>query len=212
MILKLMYIFGAYVLGSVLFSEISMRLFRHQSLMEVSANHNPGASNAFRYGGMLCGILAVLGDVGKGFLPVFFYDRVFQCRDIGLTLTMAAVAAGHAYSLFFRFRGGMCIAVSFGIFLGLLPQRIPLVTLVTLFLLLLLLHRSSNSVITIFAFTGLSAVCLFCFVIQKVDARVLLGVILISMLVCARMWGDLTEEEQQRLQKLVYRNQSGRIR
>ena len=45
------YVVLGYLSGSVLYSELFMRVFHGKSLMEVSENHNPGSSNAFIYGG-----------------------------------------------------------------------------------------------------------------------------------------------------------------
>ena len=49
------YVVLGYLSGSVLYSELFMRVFHGKSLMEVSENHNPGSSNAFIYGGFWCG-------------------------------------------------------------------------------------------------------------------------------------------------------------
>ena len=47
------YVVLGYLSGSVLYSELFMRVFHGKSLMEVSENHNPGSSNAFIYGGAI---------------------------------------------------------------------------------------------------------------------------------------------------------------
>ena len=199
--LKILYIVLAYTIGSILFSELSVRVFCHKSLMEISANHNPGASNAFKYGGVFCGIVAVTGDIAKGFLPVFFYDRMFGCRDIGISLVMLAVALGHAYSVFYGFRGGMCIAVSFGIMMGLFPQVYPLTVLIILYLVFLAVHKDSTSMVTMFVYVLLTLICVVLCFLQFLSPRILPGIVFVSLLVCFRMWRDLTETEQRRLQR-----------
>ena len=44
------YVVLGYLSGSVLYSELFMRFFHGKSLMEVSANHTPGSSNALYTG------------------------------------------------------------------------------------------------------------------------------------------------------------------
>lgn len=198
---KILYILLSYVLGSILFSELSVQTFHHKSLMEISANHNPGASNAFRYGGIPCGIVAVLGDIAKGFFPVFFYDKIFGCQDLGLSLVMMVVALGHAYSLFYHFRGGMCIAVSFGIMMGLFPQVCPLVVLIVLYLSFLVFRKDSTSMVTMFVYNLLVLICAGLFFSHRLSGHMFLGIVFVSLLVCFRMWRDLTETEQKRLRR-----------
>lgn len=198
---KIVYILLSYVLGSVLFSELSVQMFHHKSLMEISANHNPGASNAFKYGGIPCGIVAVSGDIAKGFFPVFFYGKIFGCQDLGLSLVMMAVALGHAYSLFYRFRGGMCIAVSFGIMMGLFPQVYPLVVLIVLYLSFLAFRRDSTSMVTMFVYILLALICAGLYFFHRLSGQMFLGIVFVALFVCFRMWRDLTETEQKRLQR-----------
>lgn len=198
---KILYILLSYVLGSILFSELSVQMFHHKSLMEISVNHNPGASNAFKYGGIPCGIVAVSGDIAKGFFPVFFYGKIFGCQDIGLSLVMMAVALGHAYSLFYRFRGGMCIAVSFGIMMGLFPQVYPLVILIVLYLSFLAFRRDSTSMVTMFVYILLAIICAGLYFFHRLSGQMFLGIVFVALLVCFRMWRDLTETERKRLQR-----------
>jgi len=200
---KIAYIILSYLLGSILFSEIFVRLFRRQSLFIVSPNHNPGASNAFKYGGVFCGIASVIGDVGKGMLPVFFYNRLFGINDMGIAMVMAAVALGHAFPIFFHFHGGMCIAVSFGALLGLWPMYYPLLFLIILYLAGLAVHRHGNSLITIFVFSCLSIMSLFLLTIHLIDFSTTLGIFAISIIVCVRIWPDVDETEQEQVHDFV---------
>lgn len=58
-----------YLSGSVLFARIAERLFHRKGAIEESPDQNPGAFNAFRYGGFRCGLLTLCGDLLKGRSP-----------------------------------------------------------------------------------------------------------------------------------------------
>ncbi len=132
------YILLGYALGSILFARVSAVLFHRPEMIEKSKDGNPGTANAFMYGGFCCGLLTLLGDILKGFIPVFLFQR-FAAAEYGpivQALVLAAPVLGHAYPLFFKFQGGKGIAVTFGCLLGLLPDYLPLAGLVFFFIFL----------------------------------------------------------------------------
>ena len=79
-------VFG-YLLGSILFARVYGALFG-KDLISNSTDGNPGTSNAFIYGGMLCGTLTLLGDLIKGFLPVFLYLYIILNLITSLTFNL----------------------------------------------------------------------------------------------------------------------------
>jgi len=192
---KIIYIFFSYLIGSILFAEVFVNILKKESLFEISHNHNPGVSNAFKYGGPICGSFAVIGDLAKGIIPVILYPSFFDERDFGIAIVMLAVAIGHAYSIFYKFRGGMCIAVSFGMLIGLWPDYMLLATLVITFLLLLATRKMSNSVVSICAYCVLIGMTIVYMALRLLERPVGIGTILVSMLVCFRMRYDVEEED-----------------
>lgn len=132
-----MYMILGYLSGSVLFARVFSGIFRKEGMIENSKDQNPGTANAFMYGGFWCGALTLAGDLLKGFLPVFLFlhSGIWQ-HSHGLVsgLVLAAPVIGHAFPLFFGFRGGKGIAVTFGCLLGMLPQWSPLAFLVLFFI------------------------------------------------------------------------------
>lgn len=128
MLIPLLFILGGYLCGSVLFARLAVDLFGKAAILEESKDANPGAANAFQYGGFWCGVLVLCGDVAKGFLPVRFclaHADAFDRAPLLLVLALAAPVCGHTFSLFFQFCGGKGIAVTFGCLLGLLPMWKP---------------------------------------------------------------------------------------
>lgn len=124
-----------YLSGSILFARLFGQILKKKNITLESPDQNPGTFNAFRYGGFLCGILTLCGDLLKGFLPVFLYLRTDIAEEnIGLAFVLAAPEFGHILPIFHKFQGGKGIAVSFGCLLGLLPEYRPVIILAFFFL------------------------------------------------------------------------------
>ncbi len=140
------FILFGYLSGSLLFAEIAAELTGKQALLRESRDGNPGTASAFSQCGFLCGVITLLGDLSKGFLPIYLYLRwggSLQEFSLLKPLVLAAPVIGHALPLFYRFRGGKGIAVSFGCLLGLLPMSIPLLLQAGFYLLFSLIIRIS---------------------------------------------------------------------
>lgn len=146
MLTPLLFILGGYLCGSVLFARLAADLFGKTAILSESKDANPGAANAFQYGGFWCGALVLCGDLAKGFLPVrlcLAYAGVFDRAPLLLALALAAPVVGHAFPLFYRFHGGKGIAVTFGCLLGLWPMWEPVVCFALVFIFFSLILRVS---------------------------------------------------------------------
>ncbi|MBC8571112.1 glycerol-3-phosphate acyltransferase [Zongyangia hominis] len=105
--------------GSILYSALLPRLLRRVDIVEESDDHNPGTANVFKLSGPGLGVVCLLLDMAKGFLPVLLaLGRVNPYR-ISFALIMAAPVLGHAFSPLMKGHGGKSIAVSFGVLLAL---------------------------------------------------------------------------------------------
>jgi len=96
---------------------------------------NVGATNVARVAGKWLGLLTLLGDTAKGFVPVLL------TLQLGLDATVAGVAAfaaflGHLYPIYLKFRGGKGVATALGALLALAPATIGILLLVFLIILL----------------------------------------------------------------------------
>lgn len=142
MVRTLLFMGGGYLSGSLLFARYFGWLCCNRDVTAEGADKNPGTFNAFQYGGFLCGVLTLCGDLLKGFLPVFLYRcGNMAAADMGLAFVLAAPVFGHVLPVFHKFRGGKGIAVSFGCLLGLLPEVQPLLILAFVFLFFSLIVR-----------------------------------------------------------------------
>lgn len=187
--LPLIFCVIGYLNGSILFARVYSMLFHTRDVSTESADHNPGAANAFVYGGFACGAFTVLGDLAKGILPVYFFCIQASAVQIeyGLPFVLAAPVVGHIFPIFFHFQGGKGIAAAFGSYLGLwlgLMIWKPAIALAGLFLFFVLvvpLHPNIYLTAVVFALHPL--ICLAAHVVQPA----LVGSLLISAVVLVRL-------------------------
>lgn len=132
----LLYAFLGFSLGGVLFSYHLPKLLKDVDVRALSPDHNPGTVNAFKYAGVPVGILCLLCDLLKGFLPVFLAMRLLDWNRLWFALVIAAPALGHAMAPLYRRQGGggKAIAATFGALLGLLPTSFLVFLLAALYL------------------------------------------------------------------------------
>lgn len=121
LLMEIAFVILGFLLGSVLFSYHLPLWIKHVDIVAESADHNPGTSNAFKLAGVPVGILCLLLDMGKGFVPVWLSLRVLGPFFPLLPLVIAVPVLGHAVSPWYSFRGGKAIASAFGVLTGLLP-------------------------------------------------------------------------------------------
>ncbi len=81
---------------------------------------NTGATNVFRVMGAKFGILVLILDALKGFLPLILAEKAGVHGKILVLIGVTAVI-GHTFSPFLNFKGGKGVATSLGIFLYLTP-------------------------------------------------------------------------------------------
>ena len=112
-------IFG-YLLGSCLFCQWLPSTICKKNIKLESDDGNPGAANVFKICGWRLGLICVILDISKGFLPVFIGINMVGINSCLFTLLMLAPVCGHAWPAFSHFQGGKCIATIFGELIALL--------------------------------------------------------------------------------------------
>ena len=80
---------------------------------------NIGATNVLRTAGKTLGVLTLVGDIGKGALPVAV-AKATGGDGVAMAAGLAAFL-GHLFPLYLRFRGGKGVATAIGIYLMLAP-------------------------------------------------------------------------------------------
>lgn len=107
-----------YLLGSIPFALIAGQLFCKKDI-RTYGDGNPGAYNAWHTGGWKVGILAILLDVGKGILPIYFARLYSGLSPLALVLVALSPILGHIFSPFLHFHGGKAVAATLGVWFAL---------------------------------------------------------------------------------------------
>lgn len=148
----------AYLLGSIPFGYMLVRVFRGQDVRE-SGSGNIGATNVARSSPAL-GALTLFLDAAKGLLAVTAGLLIAASAGHAAAkslYTFAAIAAvfavmGHMFPIWLKFRGGKGVATSVGVFLALAPKT--LLVAMALFVVLVAAFRyvSLGSIVAAAAF------------------------------------------------------------
>ena len=123
----------AYVMGSIPFAIVIGKWFWHVDVRDHGSG-NVGTTNVFRVLGRRAGTLVLIGDMAKGFIPVYIAVHYFPTW-FALIVALAALL-GHMYSVFLRGGGGKGVATGAGIVLALVPLIFVIALIVFLVLLL----------------------------------------------------------------------------
>lgn len=112
-----------YLIGSVNLSIVVSRALGRD--VRESGSGNAGSTNMLRTFGWRVAIPVFLGDVARGALAVGIGAALFSaCGEpgrFGAYLGAIAALLGHAFPVFFRFRGGKGVAVSIGAMIAIYP-------------------------------------------------------------------------------------------
>ncbi|HUD22341.1 MAG TPA: glycerol-3-phosphate 1-O-acyltransferase PlsY [Acidobacteriaceae bacterium] len=112
----------AYLLGSIPFGYLLVRLFRREDIREQGSG-NIGATNVARSGGTTLGVVTLLLDVGKAYAAVVIAKHLAHdlapsaAYDVAVAAAVAAVM-GHVFPVWLGFRGGKGAASALGVILA----------------------------------------------------------------------------------------------
>ncbi len=114
----------AYLCGSIPFSFLIPHYWKGTDIRQVGSG-NIGATNVIRALGKPIGILCLVLDSLKTYIPVMLIRYVFMkgSPDMPLWLALAAFAGviGHDFSVYMKFRGGKGVASTMGVFFAINP-------------------------------------------------------------------------------------------
>jgi glycerol-3-phosphate acyltransferase PlsY len=119
-LVPVVWIVAAYLLGSIAFGILVSKLFGLPDPRTVGSG-NIGATNVARSGKKSAAILTLLGDVFKGWFPVWLALQsgmtMWVVSSVGL-----AVFFGHLYPIYHSFKGGKGVATALGVMLAISPM------------------------------------------------------------------------------------------
>ena len=108
---------------------------------------NIGATNVYRVAGKLAGVLTLLGDTLKGFLPLLAFKTWLEPTPTQLGIASAVAIIGHCYPVYLKFKGGKGVATALGIFLVLSPKAVFFALLVFILTVAITRYISLGSVL-----------------------------------------------------------------
>jgi glycerol-3-phosphate acyltransferase PlsY len=111
----------AYLVGSIPIGVLLARLKGKDP--RKTGSGNIGATNVMRSAGKVLGILTLIGDVLKGFVPTWIAIQLGMPAFI-IALVGLAVFSGHLFPVFLKFKGGKGVATGAGVYLAISPPVI----------------------------------------------------------------------------------------
>jgi glycerol-3-phosphate acyltransferase PlsY len=170
----------AYLLGSIPFGYLLVKIFRKQDI-RTTGSGNIGATNVARSGAKGLGIATLLLDCGKAFLAVKIAQHLAPGNyDLAVAAAVAAIL-GHVYPVWLGFRGGKGVASALGVFLALTP--ISAACTFAIFLVIFLITRY----VSLASIVGAATFPLFAF--HFVPSRtpiVIAGILFIPLLIIVK--------------------------
>jgi glycerol-3-phosphate acyltransferase PlsY len=105
----------AYLLGSIPFGYLLVRIFRKEDI-RAQGSGNIGATNVARSGAKGLGLATLLLDLGKGIASVLIAKHIAPgIYDVAAAAAIAAVV-GHVFPVWLGFKGGKGVATALGVF------------------------------------------------------------------------------------------------
>ncbi len=154
----------SYLLGSIPFGYILVRLFRGEDV-RATGSGNIGATNVMRSGSKGLGIATLVLDAAKGYCAVAlaagFSESIFTYqidgtyavdKSIAMALAAAFAILGHIFPVWLKFKGGKGVATGVGSFLALAPKAVLVVLLIFAAIVAVSRYISLGSIVATAAF------------------------------------------------------------
>lgn len=154
-------IVGAYVVGSIPWAVIVVKIFWKQDIRSLGSG-NTGATNVLRVFGTAPGLSVLALDIAKGaagvWLASLFAPRLAGETGLDWFMVLGALAAiaGHSFSPFIGFRGGKGVATAAGAIITLAPMTIAPLAAIFVAVVTISKYVSLGSITIAVCFPGIS--------------------------------------------------------
>jgi len=118
---------ACYLIGSIPTGILVVRLFKGVDIRQLGSGSS-GATNVTRALGLRYGILVLIVDTAKGFLPTFFLAPwLIQSWQLPMSVVLLKIIlglsaiAGHVWTIFGHFRGGKGVGTGAGVIFAISP-------------------------------------------------------------------------------------------
>lgn len=167
-------VLAAYLLGSV---PTGLILAKASGVdIRSTGSGNIGATNVYRTLGKKVGIMTLVGDCLKGFIPVIIASRL-GLTDAWVATVGLAAFLGHVYTVFLGFKGGKGVATALGVFLGVSPLSVLIA--LGIFMLVILKWRF----VSLASITAAAAMPLIVAALDRNPVRVAMTIVIGSIVI-----------------------------
>lgn len=129
-----------YLCGSVSFAFWITRFIKGVDV-RASGSHHATATNVVRQAGWKVGVVVMVLDFTKGFIPTYLAAH-YAISSWAIPVTAVMVVFGHCWPLFTGFRGGMGLAASGGAALAISPFAFAIGVVLLISLLFAIRHAA----------------------------------------------------------------------
>ena len=140
----------SYLLGSIPFGFILVRIFRGQDVRQTGSG-NIGATNVARSSPGL-GLLTLVLDALKGLAAVALARAFFPGRNVLAGIAALFAILGHMFPIWLKFRGGKGVATGLGSFAMLAPKTVLVMAGIFIAVVLVFRHVSLGSIVAVVLF------------------------------------------------------------
>lgn len=140
----------SYMFGNLSFARYISRA-KNNDITRLGSG-NPGSTNMLRNFGFKIGLLNLILDMLKGFVPTLVTYLIFK-NDVYLYIAGVSVIMGHIYPVMYKFKGGKGIATMIGVFFAAEPLFTGLIVIIAAISWLLFQYGSVASFICVTALT-----------------------------------------------------------
>jgi len=137
----------SYLLGTIPFGYLLVRIFRGQDVRQMGSG-NIGATNVSRTSPVL-GLLTLLLDGLKGLTAVMITRALFPGQPFLLGAAALLAIVGHMFPLWLKFRGGKGVATGLGSFALLVPKIVLVMVVIFIAIFLIFRYVSLASILTV---------------------------------------------------------------
>jgi glycerol-3-phosphate acyltransferase PlsY len=137
----------SYLLGTIPFGYLLVRIFRGQDVRQIGSG-NIGATNVSRTSPVL-GVSTLVLDGLKGLAAVVIARTLFPGRPFLLGTAAILAIVGHMFPLWLNFRGGKGVATGLGSFALLAPKIVLVMVVIFIAIFLIFRYVSLASILTV---------------------------------------------------------------
>ena len=175
----------AYLFGSFPTAIIAGKLLKKIDIREHGSG-NAGATNVVRVLGWQAGLVVLLIDMFKGFVPVFWLTPYVTGagEHVIYFQILAAIAAiiGHIWTIFAGFKGGKGVGTAAGVFMGIAPFALSIALMLFIVVVAVTRFVSLGSLLAALTFAATLSIQKFILGHNVPDVLLIIGAIVVILI------------------------------